>query len=164
MKEVMLHTSFENKDRLLEIIREMKALMEASISGEGHRLAYGRLIYHRSMQSTLKKKARGLTFYHFVCDIEKNWKDVQDETVACLKRSVYHCVANKTRLVVGVTVDEESVETVISAIDETLSDIPAKEVKTLKRDFKISEEKEALIYPSNVNYVATGYNFKALGL
>lgn len=162
MKEVMLHTSFENKDRLLEIIREMKALMEASISGEGHRLAYGRLLYHLSHAEHFEEKARGLTFYHFVCDIEKNWKDVQDETVACLKEA-YHFLANKTRLVVGVTVDEESVETVISAIDETLSDIPAKEVKTLKRDFKISEEKEALIYPSNVNYVATGYNFKALG-
>lgn len=162
MKEVLLHTSFENKDRLLEIIREMKALMESSISGDGHRVAYGRLLSHLSNAEHFEEKARGLTFYHFVCDIEKNWETVQDETVDYLK-TAYALLANKERLVVGVTVDEDAVDTVVTAIDETIDEIPSAKVEALSLAFKISEEKEALIYPSNVNYVATGYNFKALG-
>lgn len=162
MREVLMNTTFDNKDRLLEIIREMKALMESSISGDGHRVAYGRLLSHLSNAEHFEEKARGLTFYHFVCDIEKNWETVQNETVTLLKEA-YAFLANRNRLVIGLTVDEEVTDQVVSNIEEAISQIPEAEVKNLNLDFKISEEKEALIYPSNVNYVATGYNFKALG-
>lgn len=162
MKEVLLNTSFDNKDRLLEIIREMKALMESSISGDGHRVAYGRLLSHLSSAEHFEEKARGLTFYHFVCDVEKNWETVQDETVSQLK-AAYAFLANKNRLVVGITVDEEAVEQVISTVEETIREIPEGKIEAFNQEFKITEEKEALIYPSNVNYVAAGYNFKALG-
>ena len=162
MKEVLVHTRFENKERLLEIIREMKALMESSISSEGHRVAYARLLSHLSNAEHFEEKARGLTFYHFVCDIEKNWEAVQDETVAMLKEA-YAFLANRNRLVVGLTVDKEAVDQVIGQIDQVVGQLEAQEVPVLNKDFKITEEKEALIYPSNVNYVAAGYNFKALG-
>lgn len=162
MKEVLLNTNFENKERLLEIIREMKALMESSISGDGHRVAYGRLLSHLSNAEHFEEKARGLTFYHFVCDVEKNWETVQDETVRMLKEA-YAFLANRNRLIVGLTVDKEAVDQVVDCIEEVINQLPEQEVASLNLDFKITEEKEALIYPSNVNYVATGYNFKALG-
>ena len=162
MREVLMYTAFDNKARLLEIIREMKALMESSISGDGHRVAYGRLLAHLSNAEQFEEKARGLTFYHFVCNIEKNWESVQDETVACLKQA-YQFLANRNRLVVGLTVDEEEVDNVVTKIQYEISHIPAVEMETFTQDFKITKEQEALIYPSNVNYVASGYNFKALG-
>lgn len=162
MKEVLLNTNFENKERLLEIIREMKALMESAISGDGHRVAYGRLLSHLSNAEHFEEKARGLTFYHFVCDVEKNWETVQDETVGMLKEA-YAFLANRNRLVVGLTVDKEAVDQVVDCIEEVISQLPEQEVTSLNLDFKMTEEKEALIYPSNVNYVAAGYNFKALG-
>ena len=162
MREVLVNTRFDNKERLLEIIREMKALMESSISGDGHRVAYGRLLAHLSNAEHFEEKARGLTFYHFVCDIEKNWATMQDETVALLKEA-YAFLANRNRLVVGLTVDKEATQEVVKSIEESISQLPEQEVSHLNLDFEITEEKEALIYPSNVNYVATGYNFKALG-
>ena len=162
MREVLMHTSFEHKERLLEIIREMKALMESSISGDGHRVAYGRLLAHLSSAEHFEEKARGLAFYHFVCDLEKNWEQVQDETVAYLKEA-YSFLANRNRLVVGLTVDEDVTEEVVQKIDQEISQIPVSEVDTFNQDFEITKEQEALVYPSNVNYVAAGYNFKALG-
>ena len=162
MREVLMNTLFENKVRLLEIIREMKALMEASISGEGHRVAYGRLLAHLSSAEDFEEKARGLTFYHFVCDIEKNWEQVQDKTIAYLKEA-YAFLANRERIAVGITVDSEEVEKVISAVQKEMTQISTEKVEALVSEFHMTKEQEALVYPSNVNYVAAGYNFKALG-
>ena len=162
MKEVLLHTSFDNGDRLLEIIREMKAFMESGISGDGHRIAYNRLLAHLSPSEQFEETVRGLSFYHFVCDIEKNWQQVKDETIKALK-AAYAQLGNRMRLLVGLTVDSESVDEVVSIIDEAVHTLPESALEDVSHPFEITEEKEALIYPSNVNYVATGYNFKALG-
>lgn len=161
MREVLMNTLFDNKERLLEIIREMKALMESSISGDGHRVAYSRLLAHLSNAEYFEEKARGLTFYHFVCDLEKNWDSMQDDTVAYLKEA-YSFLSNRNRLVVGLTVDEEVIEEVVQKIDHEVSQIPVSVVEEFEQTFDITKEQEALIYPSNVNYVASGYNFKAL--
>ena len=162
MKEVLLHTSFDNSERLIEIIREMKALMESSISGDGHRIAYSRLLSHLSPGEYFEETARGLTFYHFVCDLEKNWETVKDETITHLKEA-YALLGNKNRMIIGMTVDQEEVDEVISCVKETIRQVEAKALHALNQDFHITKEQEALIYPSNVNYVAAGYNFKALG-
>jgi len=162
MREVLMNTLFTKTDRLLEIIREMKALMESSISGDGHRIAYARLLAHFSGAEEFEEEARGLTFYHFVCDIEKNWEKVKDETVTTLQEA-YAFLANRNRIVVGLTVDEEEVEGVIQKIQDEIHQIPQAEIENITKTFEMSKEQEALVYPSNVNYVATGYNFKALG-
>ncbi len=162
MREILTKTKFDNMDRLLEIIREMKALMESAISSEGHRIAYSRLLSHLSSTELFDEKTKGITFYHFVCDIEKNWKTVKEETVIALKEA-YHYLANKNRLTVGLTVDEEHVEEIIECIQKEVEALPTEEIEPLKMKFDVTEEKEAMIYPSNVNYVAMGYNFKEEG-
>lgn len=162
MREVITNTKFDHSDRLLEIIREMKALMDSAISGDGHRVAYGRLLSHLSSAEAFEEKTKGITFYHFVCEVEKDWENRKAEIIAGLKEA-YAYLNNKKRIVVGVSVDEELVETVTNEIMQGLQDMPEEDYEALQTKFEISEEKEALIYPSQVNYVATGYNFKEAG-
>lgn len=162
MREIITNTQFDNGERLLEIIREMKALMESSISGDGHRVAYGRLLSHLSSAEAFEEKTKGLTFYHFVCEIEKDWENRKEKTIAGLK-TAYAYLNNKKRIVVGVTVDEDLTQTVTEEITQGLYDMQEADYSPLQMKFEVSEEKEALIYPSQVNYVATGYNFKEAG-
>lgn len=162
MGEILQNTLFDNADRLLEIIREMKALMESAISSEGHRIAYSRLLAHLSSTELFEEKTKGITFYHFVCDIEKNWSSVKDQTISALKEA-YGYLANKKRITVGLTVDEEEASQIIPIIQNQIDDLPEAKIEPLVMKFDITEEKEAMIYPSNVNYVAMGYNFKEQG-
>lgn len=162
MQEVLRDTLFDNEGRLLEIIREMKALMESAISSDGHRIAYSRLLAHFTGAEHFEEKTKGMTFYHFVCDIEKNWQEAKGETIRILKEA-YAYLANKARITVGLTVDEEAVDEVMKVIDSSLNELKAEKPEALKKQFILTEEKEALVYPSNVNYVASGYNFKAKG-
>ena len=109
-----------------------------------------------------EEKTKGITFYHFVCEIEKNWQSVKEETLKMLKQA-YAYLANRQRITVGLTVDEEAVDSVMQIVDASLNQLKAEKIDPLNRQFVLTDEKEALIYPSNVNYVAAGYNFKDKG-
>ena len=52
---------------------------------------------------------------------------------------------------------------IIPIIQNQIDDLPEAKIEPLVMKFDITEEKEAMIYPSNVNYVAMGYNFKEQG-
>lgn len=162
MKEVLLHTSFEDENRVLELIKEMKAIMESSISGDGHRVAYNRLLAHLSPAEHFEEIARGLTFYHFICNLEKNWSTLKEETILHLKEA-YRILGNKNRITIGMTVDQEKTTEVIKTIKDTMDEIPQFPLTPCCKKYTITPIQEALVYPSNVNYVAAGYNFKALG-
>lgn len=162
MKEVLTHTVIEDKQRLLEIIREMKSIMEMSLSAEGHKIAYSRLLSHFTDTELFEEETKGLTFYHFVCDIEKNWEKKQNEIIENLKKA-YAFLSNKSRLTVGLTINDEWVEPTIKIIEEEIATLEVQKTDTLVRNFKSSPIKEALIYPGNVNYVAMGANFAELG-
>lgn len=162
MKEVLTNTCFEDENRILELIREIKAIMESAISSDGHRIAYRRLLAHCSSAEQFEEKTKGLTFYHFICEIEKDWENKKEETIHFLKEA-YALLNNKKRITVGITVDEALTETVINEIKTALNTIESVDYTPLQTKFEITDEKEALIYPSQVNYVAAGYNFKADG-
>ncbi len=162
LKEILQNTLIENKNRIIEIIREMKAMMETAISSEGHRIAYGRLLSNFSNAEHFEEKTKGITFYHFVCEIEKNWSQKQDEVIDMLNVA-YHQLANKARIVVGLTTDDNQVDCVIDVLQKSINELPYISTDKLKMKFDMNPVKEALVYPTQVNYVAMGYNFKALG-
>ncbi|MGL6175323.1 MAG: insulinase family protein, partial [Cellulosilyticaceae bacterium] len=162
MKEVICHTKVSDKQRLLEIIREMKSIMEMGLSGEGHKVASGRLLSHFTPTELFEEETKGLTFYHFVLDLEKNWETKQDEIVENLTKA-YDFLNNHLRYTVGLIGDEESTEGVIGKISQALSKMKEKVIEPLAESFRVSEVQEGLVYPGNVNYVAMGYNFKIDG-
>ncbi|MDF2613585.1 MAG: Peptidase associated domain protein [Clostridia bacterium] len=162
LNEILQNTLIQDKNRIIEIIREMKAMMEMSISSEGHRIAYGRLLSNLSNAEHFEEKTKGITFYHFVCDIEKNWDEKNEETLLLLNEA-YQYLANKNRIVVGLTTDKEQVDHVIEVVQDSIDQLPNMQVDKLETKFDVTELKEALVYPTQVNYVAMGYNFKTLG-
>ena len=162
MKEVLTNTRFEDEARILELIREIKAILESTISSEGHRIAYRRLLAHCSSAEQFEEKTKGLTFYHFICEVEKDWENKKSETIEALK-TAYSLLNNKQRITVGITVDEDQVATVVDAVADSLKQIKSADYTPLEIKFETTPQKEALIYPSQVNYVATGYNFKTAG-
>lgn len=162
LREVIQNTLFEDEARILEVIKEIKSLLEMTISGEGHRIAYGRLLAHLSKSDAFEEQTKGLSFYHFVRDIEKNWSSKKDSVIKDLK-AAYSYLANKKRLVVGLTVDHELVDSAVDVIAKEISKLNNEEVLDGHKEFESSTIQEALVYPGNVNYVAMGYNFTHLG-
>ena len=162
MYEVFVTTVFDDKNRILEVLREIKGMMASAISSDGNRISMGRLMSHLTAGQYFEEKAKGLAFYEFVCDLEKNWDAKQDEAVAKIKEA-YHMMHNQNRISVGITVDSDLEEEVTKANADVIARLGKEDITPIKLNFQITNEQEALVYPSNVNYVAMGYNFKELG-
>ena len=162
MREVLMNTKFDDADRLLEIIREIKSMMESIMSSEGHRVSYSRLLSHLTRAESFDEKTKGICFYEFISKIEKEWESAKYDTIDKLKKT-YGYLSNKSNIKVGLVADEEEINKLTSEIQKEISKIPSIKNTPHKDDFQVTEIKEALIYPSNVNYVAMGYNFKEAG-
>ncbi|MEG0950648.1 MAG: insulinase family protein, partial [Niameybacter sp.] len=159
---IMNETSFEDKRRIREIIKEMKSMMEMSLSSEGHKIAYGVLLGSFSEAEYFDELTKGLIFYKQVCKIDEEWEINQDQVIASLKQA-YSYFMNHSRYTIGLTVDEGLVEACKAAVEKGLSQLEATPIEKVELTFNPRVVREGLIYPGNVNYVAMGYNFRKLG-
>ena len=159
---IINETSFDDKRRVREIIKEMKSMMEMSLSGDGHKIAYSVLLAGFSQAEYFDELTKGLVFYKKVCQIDEEWDTNQDEVIANLKKA-YSVFMNRSRYTIGLTVDEELVNPCMEAVEQGLNQLESTSIPTTAFEFKPRIIREGLIYPGNVNYVAMGYNFKKLG-
>ncbi|MGL5676974.1 MAG: insulinase family protein [Cellulosilyticaceae bacterium] len=162
MKEIIADTKMDNYERVYEIIKEMRSMMEMAISSEGHKIAYSRLLSSFSPVEAFEEETKGLTFYHMVCDLADNWETNKEQTMQKLQNA-YSYLSNGLRYKVGLTVDEKEVATCMQVIQKTLDTLPKTAIQPLQQKFMKHTIQEALVYPGNVNYVAMGYNFKDKG-
>ncbi len=162
IKEIMLNTEFTQENRILEIIREMKSRMEMSISSSGHQVAFNRLSSYFSQKGYYEEQLKGLSFYNFICDLEKNFPSKKEDLIKKLQ-DTFKILNNKERMSVGLTCEKEEYD----AIRDTILTIPAAmegaTFETTIPTFDLEKKNEALLAPFDVQYVAKGYNFKELG-
>ncbi|OON99469.1 MAG: peptidase M16 [Epulopiscium sp. Nele67-Bin004] len=159
--EIMQNTKFNDGDRLLEILKELRAMMQVAISGEGHKIAVSRLLSHFTPLQEFEELTKGLSFYHMIENVIDNWSTAKTEFINNLAHA-YSLLNNRARIQIGITADET--QPIVDEMDKQLqskfeftpfNDEPVK--------FEDSQVKEGIRYAGNVNYVALGYNFKDLG-
>lgn len=72
-EEIMLHSRFEDKKRLYEIIAELKSRLQSSLISAGHSVAAARAMSYFSVPAALQEQVNGMPFYRLVDDLEKNF-------------------------------------------------------------------------------------------
>ena len=162
IKEIMLYTQFDQETRILEIIREMKSRLEMSISSNGHQIAFNRLSSYFTQKGAYEEQLKGLSFYTFICDIEKNYQVKKDQLIENLEKA-YAILNNKDRMSIGLTCEKEEYDTVKEAVLSIAKEMDQSSYDTVNPIFEFSTKNEALLAPFDVQYVAKGYNFKELG-
>lgn len=162
MKEIMLKTRFNQKNRLLEIIQEMKSRIEMSISSSGHQVALNKLTSYFSQKGYYQDLLKGLKFYDFICDIEKNFEDMADEMVRNLEKA-YKLLNNKDRVSIGLTCEEKEYAPIKNTLLTITDEMGQSKYEKLNPPFNLTVKNEALLAPFDVQYVAKGYDFKKLG-
>ena len=159
---IMNETLFEDRERIREIIKEMKSMMEMALGSEGHKIAYSRLLASFSPAEAFDEATKGLSFYEAVREMDENWDEKQDDIVKNLQ-DAYKLFQNRKRYTIGITVDESDVDECIAITYDALEKLQGEDLQVYNVPFTAHPIKMGLIYPGNVNYVAMGYNFKALG-
>ncbi|MCK5682978.1 insulinase family protein [bacterium] len=159
LNEVLNHSVFRDPKRLKEIIREQISRYESVIPG-------GRFIESFRMKSYLSPSGRyqevmkGLTFYRFLLDLEKE----SDISVLEKKfREVCDKVFNRDGLLVSVTSSKEDFKDLKIHLPGLLESFKCQKFENTSNDAPETGLNDGLIISSKVQYVLKGSNFRRCG-
>lgn len=162
LSEIAGRTRYDEKDRLREIIQEARSRIEMGIYELGHFVATGRLLSYFSPAGRYSELLDGLSFYHFITGLEREFDKKFDEIFVKLKE-VSSKVFNRKGLIVSVTADRGDYRHFRESFSSLLEVMDDKDFSVPGYQFKPAVKNEGLLTPGEVQYVAKGFNFRALG-
>ncbi len=162
LQQILLSSKFYSKKRLKEIVQQLKSKLEAAINQNGHVVALGRLTSYFSNVGKYNETLKGIEFYKFLCDIDKNMDNKYEEICKNLE-AISSLLFTKGNLVISLTGEAEVYDVFKANVN-----ILKLEDKNTNSEFVFikslnSAENEGLTTSSKVQYVVKGYNFKKLG-
>ena len=163
LKQILQRTRFQNKKRLHEIIRNIRARLEAMAMDAGHILAMKRLSSYFSTEGRFDEATSGWDYYRFIKETDERF-DAHYESLAVRLEKVRRDVFSSGRPFFSVTTDSaEEPQDVKGRIDILLPDdegAPPAGSVTLER---LQQGNEGITIPGQVQYIARGYNYHRLG-
>lgn len=162
MLEVMNNTSFEDEKRIKELIKERVSDLEVGIVSRGDSLALSRMSSYYSPIINYNEKIDGLEYYNFLKELDDDIDNKIDE----IKEKLYkikELIFNLNNLKVLLIGSEEELNMLKPCIKDLKVSISDKRVVRYRYSFEEDILNEGLLIPSDVQYVAKGYNFRNLG-
>ena len=159
--EIIRTTKFDDVKRLTEIIMQIKARLQVSLSSSGHTVAVMRSMSGFSKYAYYEDKLRGIDYYRFVCRTEQLLKENPQIVVENLMRISDKLFA-RNRLLIGNTSDE---------LDDNTKNIIGRYIQNIKESSEISKpaviefecKNEGFTDSSQIQYVARTGDFTSNG-
>ena len=162
LREILFHTTFEDKKRLYEILAEGKSRMQAQMTGAGHSVAANRAMSYFSAYALINEQLSGIPFYRFVENCEEHF-DEQADTILSNMKKLCKILFRKGNLMIDFTGTKEGYEELESTIGEFLAELYEEEPKE-EGFVPVPEKKnEGFITAAQIQYVALAGNFKKQG-
>lgn len=162
MKDVLLTTKFDNRERFKQIVLEEKAGLESGIVPSGHSLVNTRLRAQFGESGWTNDEMKGISYLfalrELASDIDRRWKSVLKKL-----ETMPDLLINRKTAIVNVTLDSENWKTFKPQLESFLASLPAKSVQLSAFDVQPSIQKEGLTIPAQINYVGKGANLYDLG-
>lgn len=162
INEIAINTKFEDKNRLREIIQELKSRIEMRMLQRGHTIAAKRATSYFSPIARYEETLIGLSFYKFISDIENNYEERFEEVVKNLQ-TLCSSIFNKNNLILGFTGEEKDYLSFEKSFKVLYDNLNGEDLPTVHYSFNFEALNEGLMTSSDVQYVAKAYNFKELG-
>jgi len=162
LKDVLLTTNFDNKERFKQIMLEEKSGLESSIVPSGHAYVNRRLRAQLTESGWVQDQLSGIGYLFALRDLAKAIDKKWDKVLAQLE-AMRDALVNRKAMLVNVTVDTESWNAFKPQLDTFLSALPAKDINLAPFNVKLEKAKEGLTIPAQVNYVGKAANLYELG-
>lgn len=162
MEEMLLHTKFDDKKRLLEIISEGKSRMQGQMMSGGHTVAASRAMSYFSRTGAISETMNGISFYRLLEDMERNFEEKSDRIIANLE-ALCHMIFRKENLLADVTAEEEGVEAWMRFVPQIADQLYTNPVRTGSFTPILKKKNEGLMTSGQVQYVCRAGNFYKKG-
>ncbi|CAM9808892.1 unnamed protein product, partial [Discosporangium mesarthrocarpum] len=155
MFDVLTDANLDSQQRVVEMLKESKARLQASLSGSGHSFANTRVEARYTLDSYIGELQGGVSYVTTVRDLLEQAENDWPSLLARLERIRATLLSKKQFLAV---LDE-----IRPAVSEFLSRLPdksegaAKESRSLAEQATLLQAKnEGFVVPTQVNYVVKG--------
>ena len=162
LKNVLIETKFDNKERLKQIVLEEKAGLESTIVPRGHIYVNQRLRAQLSESGWVQDQMTGIGYLFALRELEKAIDKKWNSVLEKLER-MRDILINRNTLLANVTIDAANWSAFKPQLDSFIAALPARDIKLAPFDVQLSHEKEGLTIPAQVNYVGKGANLYDLG-
>ena len=162
LMEIINETNFEDKKRIKEIIVEKISEIEMTFISHGDTLAVSTMNSYFNPISKYNQCITGIKYYKFLKDILENIDEKMDE----LKVKLYDVkskIFNSNNLKVSFIGDKDELDNIKHCIMDLKASLSENKLIMNKYSFEKNNLNEGLLIPSEVQYVAQGYDFKELG-
>lgn len=162
LRDILLSTKFDDKERFKQIVLEEKAELESMLIPRGHIFTNQRLHAQFSKAGWAQDQMSGIGYLFALRELEKaidrKWSPVLEKLEA-----MREALINRRALLLNVTLDAANWNAFKPQLDAFLGALPTKDVQPSTLDFRPSTQKEGLTIPAQVNYVGKGANLYDLG-
>ena len=162
ISEIIQHTEFKEKNRILTVIREEKSRLENVIYNSGNAIASLRVLSYMSSKGIFDEKIRGLSYYKFLCSLEEDF-DKQYENILQKLIEVKGLIFNSRALTISYTTERQYYDNIQEVIGNVVTPMSSQELKKYSYAFKPEKLNEGLTTEAKIQYVAKGFNYKSLG-
>jgi len=158
LEETMLKSIFADKNRIKELIGELKSKIMYRFMSNGNRVAGIRASSYYSKKSYEEDLRSGISFYKTVEELEKNFDLQVDELIEKLQKCVGYNF-RKNNLIVNYT-HKKGDEEFANSLKEFIGKLPDKEINYEKPVFVGEKKNEAFVTSSQVQYVCQSGMFE----
>lgn len=161
VKEILIdiinNVSFENKDRIEEIIKSRLHHRDTSLKSEGYQYAVNRINANLNEQGKYLEYVKGLTSYFKYKEVNDNFDSVFDDLVAKMK-TIKDLMFRKDNLIINITSDKDGIEIVKSNAEDILNVFSSEPLEKITPQFKAFIPDEAFLTSSDIVFASQGAN------
>jgi len=152
----------DDKERLRQMIREMKAGLENQLAPGGHQLAISRMQAGLNQTGALGEITGGVSQLFFLRDLEKrldeDWDSIR-QTLFDMRDAIFR----QGGTIANVTAREKDWQALEPELAGLIGNLPDRSAVTFARSPLDLPAQEGLTFPAQVNYVAAGFNLSSVG-
>ncbi len=161
--EIAAETEFSDRERLREVVKELKSRYEMSIADQGHMAAQRRLFSYLTPMDYHDDLVSGFSFYKFLAALERSFDESFEELRQRLEE-VREAIFTGRGLLAGLTAGGEGRRQFRENLPSIAERLPAEVRPPISRSFEPRVLNEGLMLSqSQVQYVAKGFNFMREG-
>ena len=156
--DIIQNVSFEDKDRIEEIIKSRLHHRDTSLKSEGYQYALNRISANLNEQGKYLECVKGLTAYFNYKKINDNFDSMFDDVVEKMKL-IKDLLFRKDNLIINITSDQEGIGIVKNNAEDILNVFSTKPAEKITAKFDAFKPGEAFLTSSDIVFASEGAKF-----
>ena len=162
LHEITLCGLFNEKEKIKEIIGMVKYEIERSFTGSPEYRAARRLYTYFSDSALYEDHVAGMHYYEFL-KVQYEHFEANFEVLSHKIMKIYGQLMQKNHLQISLTAEERAYSSLKRQLEIFIRALPSKDFDKVNYHFTQEIQNEAYVTSSNVQAIASGFNFKTLG-